>query len=176
MKRLILVASLIGAWALSLSAQASLTKTDKLPTVDGSITSGEYQYEGNFSGMKILATLGTDDNLYLAIEAPTSGWVALGVGGRVMNGSRLFLGAMQGGKPAFIEKLGRGHFYVDAKDLVVKKWAVTSAGESSILELVLPASAAVWKGQINLVFAYAGSPDFTVRHKARGSTSLTINN
>jgi len=76
---------------------------------------------------------------------------------------------------AFVEKLGRGHFYVDAKDLVVTKWAVTSSGDSSTLELVLPASAAVWKGQVNFIFAYASSPDFTSRHKARGSATLTIN-
>jgi hypothetical protein len=174
MKHLILVASFIAATAMGLSAQASLTKTDKLPTVDGSVASGEYQYESSSGGMKILATLGADDNLYLAIEAPTSGYAALGVGGRVMNGSRLFLGAVQGGKPAFIEKLGRGHFYADAKDLVVKKWSVTSSGSSSTLELVLPASAAVWKGQVSLIFAYSSSPDFTTRHKAKGSVALTI--
>jgi hypothetical protein len=175
MKRFILVASFIAAAALGLSAQSSLTKTDKLPTVDGSIANGEYQYESSVSGMKVLATLGTDGNLYLAIEAPTSGWVALGVGGKVMNGSRLFFGAMQADKSAFVEKLGRGHFYVDAKDLVVTKWAVKSSESSTTLELVLPASAAVWKGQVNLIFAYSSSPDFTTRHKARGATSLTIN-
>lgn len=175
MKHLILIASFIAAAAVGLSAQTSLTKTDKLPTVDGSLASGEYQYESSAGGMKVFATLGTDDNLYLAIQAPTSGYVGLGVGGRVMNGSRLFFGAVRDGKPAFIEKLGRGHFYVDAKDLVVKKWAVTSSGSSSTLELVLPASAAVWKGQVNFIFAYSSSPDFTSRHKAKGSATLTIN-
>jgi hypothetical protein len=155
-------------------AESVLTKSATLPSTDGVIGASEYQFSGTVSGIKVYATLGSDDTLYLAVEAPTSGWVAAGLGGLVMNGSRLFLGAIQDGKPAFIEKAGVGHFYTDAKELVIKKWAVKTKGEDTVLELSLPASAAVWKGQVNAIFAYSKTPSFTNRHAARGALSFTI--
>lgn len=155
-------------------AQASLSKSSSLPSIDGVIGASEYQYSGTVAGAKVFATLGSDDMLYLAIEAPTSGWVAAGVGGLVMNGSRLFLGATQDGKPAFLEKAGVGHFYADAKELVVKKWAVKTTGEDTVLELSLPAVKALWKGQLNAIFAYSKTPSFTARHAARGALSFAI--
>lgn len=174
MKRSILVTALIAAFVLAASAQGTLSKTDKIPSIDGSVGSDEYQYSGTAAGMNYKASLGSDGMLYLAIEAPTKGWVGLGVGGTVMNGSRLFLGALQDGKPAFIEKLGRGHFYVDAKDLVVKAWAVKSSGDKTTMELSLPSSAAVWKGQIGLTLAYATTPNLSSRHKVFSTASLKV--
>jgi hypothetical protein len=168
---LILAFSLIGG----AFAQATLTKSSSLPTVDGVITDSEYQYSGTSAGLKIYATLGSDDNLYLAVEAPTSGWVAAGVGGLVMNGSHLFMGATQDGKPALVEKAGIGHFYTDAKTLVAKKWAVKTVGTDTVLELCIPLSAAISKGQVNAIFAYAKVPSFTTRHAAHASLSFTIN-
>jgi hypothetical protein len=156
-------------------AQATLTKTSSLPSVDGVIGPSEYQYSGTQRGITLYATLGSDDMLYLAVEAPTSGWVAVGVGGLVMNGSRLFLGATQDGKPAFLEKTGIGHFYTDAKTLVVKTWAVKTRGEDTVLELSLPASSVLANGQIKAIFAYAKVPSFTTRHAAHASITFTVN-
>jgi hypothetical protein len=174
MKRLAAISYIAFVVASGAFAQAALSKSSSLPKVDGVIAASEYQYSGAVSGMKIYATLGSDDMLYIAVEAPSSGWVAAGVGGLVMNGSRLFLGAIQDGKPAFIEKAGVGHFYTDAKELVVKKWLVKTTGDLSVLELSLPSSAALWKGQINMIFAYSKSSSFSSKHSARGSLSFTV--
>jgi hypothetical protein len=174
MKRITLMAIVALVLTMSLSAQASLSKSASLPSIDGALGASEYQFASSSNGMKIAATLGSDDNLYLAVEAPSAGWAGLGVGGLVMNGSRLFLGAVQDGKPAFIEKAGVGHFYGDAKTLVVKKWAIKSAGGVTTLELSLPASAAVWKGQINATFAFSGSPSFSARHSAYGRVTFAV--
>jgi hypothetical protein len=174
MKRTFLTIALAAALATSLSADAALSKAAALPKTDGTFAAKEYQYDETMNGMRIGATLGSDDMLYLAIEAPTKGWVGLGVGGLVMNGSRLFFGAIQGGKPAFVEKLGKGHFYTDAKDLVVKSWSVKTAGDKTTLELSLPSSAALWKGKINATFAYSESPKFDSRHSERGSVSFAV--
>jgi hypothetical protein len=174
MKRISTVAALAFALVSALSAQASLAKSAALPTIDGTIAPKEYQYTDTLNGMKIAATLGTDDTLYLAIEAPSAGWAGWGVGGLVMNGSRLFLGSVQDGKAAFIEKAGVGHFYADAKSLVVKKWAVKTTGNVTVLELSLPSSAAIWKGQINAIFAYSKSPDLKSRHAVYGKVTFTV--
>jgi hypothetical protein len=174
MKRMASV--LIIAFAISglASAQATLTKSSTLPTVDGVIGASEYQYSGSVGGLKIFATLGSDDMVYIAVEGPTSGYVAAGVGGLRMNGSRLFFGAVQGGKPAFAEKAGVGHFYADAKELVVKKWAVVSKGSDTVLELSLPAAKALWNGQINMIFAASKSPGFDSKHYTKGAMSFTV--
>ncbi len=175
MKRLAIAAFISVAFLGGAFAEASLSKSAALPAVDGAIGASEYQYAGTVAGaIKVFATLGNDDMLYIAIEAPTAGWVAAGVGGLVMNGSRLFMGMTQGGKPALIEKSGQGHFYTDAKDSVLKKWAVKTSGEDTVLELSLPASAAITKGQLKAIFAYSKTASFTVRHSARGSLSFTI--
>lgn len=174
MKRLSLAALIAFVMLGGLFAESTLAKSAALPSIDGTIGATEYQYSGSVSGIKVFATLGTDDLLYIAVEAPSSGWVAAGVGGLVMNGSRLFLGAVQDGKPAFLEKAGVGHFYADAKQLVVKKWAVKTQGEDTVLELSLPASAAVWKGQVDAIFAYSKTPSFTNKHAARGSLTITV--
>ena len=174
MKRMTIAAIIALALASGSFAQATLTKSATQPTLDGAIGASEYQYSGTVSGMKVAATLGTNDVLYLAVEGPTSGYVAAGVGGLVMNGSRLFFGATQGGKPAFQEKAGVGHFYGEAKELVVAKWAVKTKGEDTVLELSMPAAKALWKGQINAIFAYSKSPSFSSKHAVYGSTTFTV--
>jgi hypothetical protein len=175
MKKPILTVVFIAALAAGLAAQATLTAGAAAPGVDGVFAPGEYQYEGvQRGGIRIGASLGSDETLYLAIEATTSGWVGLGVGGLVMNNSRLFMGAVQDGQSAFIEKRGQGHRYVDATELVVKQWAVKTEGGKTTMELVLPSSAAVWKGKVNAIFAFSKSPDLTKKHSARGSISFDV--
>jgi hypothetical protein len=174
MKRTALVIAAAIIAAVEASAQATLSASETLPKVDGAIGASEYASMTTVNGIKVGATLGTDGMLYLAVQAPTSGWVAVGTGGLIMNGSRLFFGAVKDGKPAFAEMAGAGHGAVPAKTQVVKKWAVASAGGATTLELVLASTDAVWKGSVNSIVAYAAAPDFRMRHKAQGSISYTI--
>jgi hypothetical protein len=174
MKYTLAILLAILAVSAPLSAQASLTPSDSIPTVDGAIAASEYQFTTDVSGMTVGATLGKDGKLYLSIKAQTAGWVALGVGGTVMNGSRLFLAYDTGDKQVFNEQLGAGHGHKDRADNVAEKWVVKAADGYTSLELVLPASAAVADGKLNLLYAYSGSTSYTFPHKARGSLTLTI--
>jgi hypothetical protein len=162
------------AISASLSAQASLSPSASTPTLDGKIGASEYQFTTDVSGMTLGATLGKDGKLYLSIKAQTAGWVALGVGGQKMDGSRLFLAYDNGDKQVFNEQLGAGHFHKDRADNVVEKWAVKATDGFTSLELVLPASAAAADGKVDLLYAYSDSTSFMTRHKARGSLSLTV--
>jgi hypothetical protein len=175
MKKSVLAIALASSLVAGLAAQATLTAGAAPPGVDGVFAPGEYQYEGVQRGnIRLGASLGPDDTLYLAIEAPTSGWVGLGVGGLVMNNSRLFMGAVQDGQSAFIEKRGAGHRYVDAKEIVIKRWAVKTEAGKTTMELTLPSSAAVWKGKVNAIFAFSKSPSFDTKHSTRGSISFDV--
>ena len=173
MKRAVSAFLAFSVIALFAQSNPSLSPSPALPTVDGTVADGEYQFSTLVSGMTIGVTLGTDGNLYLSIQAPTSGWVALGVGGRVMSGSRLFIAYDTGSKKFFSEEKGVGHFHTSAKDSVVSTWAVQQVGGVTTLELVMPASAAVAKGNLDLLYAYATTTAF-VHHKARGSLSLSV--
>jgi hypothetical protein len=51
---------------------------------------------------------------------------------------------------------------------------VKTKGEDTVLELSLPASAALANGQVNVIFSYAKVPVFTTKHTARGSLSFTV--
>jgi hypothetical protein len=170
------VVTLAGALLLaaSLSAQAQLSKNDKLPSPDGTVASGEYQYTTTVSGMSIGATLGSDGKLYLSVSAKTSGWVALGVGGSRMDGSRLFLAYDAGTKRDFTEQIGAGHSHSDAATKVVEKWAVKAADGVTTLELVLPAKAAVADGRLDLLYSYSGTTSYFAPHRARGSMRLSV--
>jgi hypothetical protein len=156
------------------SAQDSISKGAPAVSIDGSVDKGEYQYSKTVSGMTISVSIGKDGLVYLATEAKTSGWVALGVGGRVMNGSRLFLAYDSNGKRFFTEQAGAGHSHGDAQDRVVTKWAVKSANGSTTLELALPYDKAVESGILNVLFSYSTGLDMTAHHSARGSFGLTV--
>lgn len=160
--------------ATALSAQGKLAPTSSLPVPDGSVSTGEYQFSSDQSGMSLGAALGNDGKLYLSISAKTGGWVALGVGGQRMNGSRLFLAYDTGTKQVFNEQRGVGHSHKDLSDAVIEKWAVKASGGITTLEIVLPASSAVADGRLDLLYAYSGSTSYMLPHKARGSLSLTV--
>ncbi len=174
MKRTLALFVSLFVMAFSLQAQAELSASSSIPTPDGTIGPDEYQFNTQVSGMTIGATLGTDGMVYLAIRANTAGWVALGVGGSVMNGSRLFLAYEKDSKKVFNEQMGAGHFHHDVKDKVVTRWAVKQADGETTLELVLPASVAVSNGILHLLYAYSESTSLMSRHAARGSMSLAI--
>lgn len=176
MKRTLLACASILVFAVAVNAQdqAALSPTSSVPSIDGAIGANEYQYSSTVSGMSLGASLGDDGQIYLAIQVKTAGWVALGVGGTKMNGSRLFLAYDTGSKKVFSEQLGAGHFHGDVKDPAVGTWAVKQAGGVTTLELVLPASKALTNGKLNLLFAYSDGTSFMARHKARGSVTIPV--
>jgi len=174
MKRALAILAAAFALASSVQAQAVLTASSSTPAIDGTLGAGKYQFTTTVSGMTIGATLGSDGNVYLAIQAQTAGWVALGVGGRRMNGSRLFLGCDTGSQKVFKEQKGAGHSHGDVDDPVVTKWAVAKVDGKMTLELTLPEKAAVTAGKIDLLFAYSDSSSLTAYHRARGSLSISV--
>jgi hypothetical protein len=174
MKRNLFFTAFLIVSASALGAQNALIASDKIPLLDGSVESSEYQFATEVSGMSLGATLGTDGKLYLSIQAKTGGWVALGVGGSKMDGSRLFLAYDKGTKQVFDEHRGAGHSHKNTADKVVEKWAVKAADGTTALELVLPASAALVEGKLSLLFAYSSSTVYFLPHKARGSLVLNV--
>jgi hypothetical protein len=171
-KTFLILLTILGCGAL-LSAQ-DLKPSDKLPAIDGSLASAEYQQAKTIGGVTVALTLGSDKQLYLAIQAKTTGWVALGTGTGRMDGSNLFLAVLADGKPVLSEQLGKGHSHGDAPGSLVSNWKLVVADGVSTLELSLPADKVTSAGKLNLLWAYGNTTDLKARHAARGSLSFSV--
>src|SRR5208337_4349881 len=82
-----------------------------LPKVDGSVTPGEYSRSLSLVDGSVTVSWQADASggLYVAVSAPTTGWVGLGLGSVVMDGAHIFMGYVKDGTPVFSEQVGVGH-------------------------------------------------------------------
>jgi hypothetical protein len=103
--------------------------------------------------------------LYLAVSAPTTGWVGLGLGSQVMDGALIYMGYVDNGKPVFSEQKGRGHSHAPVAQTKADQSAVASKDGRTVIEFHLPASALPPGSSIPFITAYAGSPDLTTFHE-----------
>lgn len=159
-----------------LSAEGAAVGISKIaPVQDGRIGEGEYSYSASFGDFSLAASLSADGaTLYLAVEAPVSGWVALGLGSTRMDGAYLVLGSAAGGKGQVSEQLGRGHSHSQAGPTRLLKSAVRASGGKTCLEIALPASAYVSGGKLNLVFSASPSASLSMIHSMRSFAELTV--
>jgi hypothetical protein len=159
----------------TLSAQNVLKPSSNAPTIDGSITQGEYPVFGTVGGITIGASLSADGSvLSLAVEAPTTGWVALGLGSSFMDGSYIVMGYEAGGKPAITEQKGFGHSHGAVQGTKLLRSAVHETGGTTVLEFQVKAADFVKGGQLPLIMAYGRTADFVSRHQRYATTTLSI--
>jgi hypothetical protein len=168
------VAAFFFILSLGLSGQA-LGPSGKDPTIDGAIGQGEYSQFNDFNGMQVGASLSQDGSiLSLAIQAPTSGWVAIGMGSGFMDGAYMVLAYEADGKQAITEQIGVSHFHSPVKGTKLIKSAVHSVNGVTVLEFQVRAADFVKGGRLPLIMAYGRSPDFSSRHVRHASTTLTF--
>ena len=159
----------------ALGAQNLVKPSATGPAIDGKIASDEYSLFGSVGGMNIGASLSADGKtLSLAIQAPTSGWVALGLGSSYMDGAYIVMGYEADGKAAVSEQIGAGHSHSPAKSSKVLKSSVHSAGGTTVLEFQVKAADFVKGGKLPLIMAYGRTADFVTRHLRFASTELSF--
>jgi hypothetical protein len=147
------------AWALPRGA---------LPRVDGQVTQGEYGHSASvLYGSATLYWQGDGSGgLYLAVSAQTSGWVGLGLGRGVMDGSRIFMGYVKEGRPFFSEQVGAGHSHVESPATSYDSFAVAQQGGTTTIEFHLPAaSLPTGAKSLGYIVAFAGSADLSTYHE-----------
>ncbi|MEI6386694.1 MAG: hypothetical protein WCQ50_08670 [Spirochaetota bacterium] len=143
--------------------------------VDGLVSQGEYANFTTLSGIGFGATLSDDGSLItLAIQAPTSGWVAIGLGAGIMDGAWMLLAYDADGKPAYSEQLGAGHFHQAVKASKILKSQVKAVGGSTVLEIQVKGSDFIKDGTLPVILAYGKNPDFTSKHVRYAKTSLVL--
>lgn len=147
---------------------AAITGGWCLPVVDGAVNAGEYDHQLSVIGDSATVSWSSDGQggLFLAVSAPTAGWVGIGLGSAVMNDAWIFLGFVKDGKPVFSEQKGLGHTHHPVEETRTDLWALGQAGGRTTLEFHLPADRLPVKGpSFPFITAYSGAPDLVTFHE-----------
>ena len=137
------------------------------PLVDGTLEPGEYDHR--LSVIDATATVAWSGDgqggLFLAVSAPTTGWVGVGIGSPVMDGAWIFLGYVKDGRPVFSQQRGVGHTHTPQPSRA-DRWAVAQAGETTTVEFHLSADQMPVTGpSVPFIVAYADRADLTTFHE-----------
>jgi hypothetical protein len=138
-----------------------------LPTVDGRVTDGEYSRSIPLMYGDVTVYYQADERggLYLAVTAPTTGWVGIGLGSAVMDGARIFMGSIKDGTPVFSEQVGEGHSHRPAPDRAADRYALVQEGGKTTLELHVPfEKVPFFEKKVSVIAAFSGSADLTTFH------------
>jgi len=136
-----------------------------VPVADGIVGTSEYSWHGTLKDMKLSLSLSADNStLYVALEAPTTGWVAVGLGSLRMNGAFMVLAYVNKGAAVISEQTGAGVGHKENKTKALLASAAREANGASVLEYSLPAAAYIAWPSLRLVAAYGRSDNFTSMH------------
>lgn len=173
--RKVLVLSVMAFVVLAALGAQELVPGPGKPVADGVIAAGEYSLVRDLSGMKLHLSLSADGKtLGVGLVAPTKGWVAVGLGSRVMDGALMVLGYDAAGKPTVSEQRGAGRSHSPIGSSVLGASAVKETGEATTLEFSIPIAGLVAGGKLGLVLAYGTPDNFTTRHAARIGTEVGV--
>ena len=176
-RSLIRIAAVLAAAAAALAplAAQSLEPSGKIPRADGEVAAGEYSYTSAQKDMMLHLSLSQDGKtLYAALEAPTTGWVAIGLGSLRMDGAFMVLGYNAAGQAAVREDTGSGRLHSPNADRRLTAQAVGEAAGRTTLEIALPAQPFIQAGSLKMILAYGRRDDFTSLHARYASIEAPI--
>lgn len=138
------------------------------PLMDGRIASGEYG--GSVSVIDGAATVyyqfDSRGGLYLAVTAPTSGWVGLGLGSVVMDGAHIYMGYIKNGRHVFSEQIGAGHSHGESAMRFADEYAIGQSRGNTTIEFHVPANRVPYDGKtVSFIVAFSGAADLSTFHE-----------
>ncbi len=142
--------------------------------IDGRISVGEYAFTTTDKGITVAARLSDDTKtLFIAVSAPTNGWVAIGPGSKKMSGAFLVIGFVSAGKQTVSTEMGKDHTHtpVAAADVVS---VVTELSGVTTLELSIPAARFVKDGAVAAIAAFGLRDDARSIHSRRISLDIRL--
>jgi hypothetical protein len=147
----------------------------QIPVTDGVLGTNEYARTETKAGITVAASLSPDGTtLYLAVQAKTSGWVAIGAGSQKMDNAFMALAFVAGTTQTITEETGKGKGHSVNTQKLLKSAVVAEAGGSTTLEISLPVAGFVKDKAIELIAAYGAQDNRTSMHRARASFKLTF--
>lgn len=163
MKRIIASIALASLVAVTAFAQ----------TVDGTVVAGEYPKTVTVDSTKLSYALSADGaTLFVAFEAPTAGWVSVGLGSLRMSGAYMVFGYVDNGVPAITEETGKGHGHSVNKDAKLLASAATESSGVTTLEFSVPAKD--FAASLPVVLAFGKKDSRTSMHSWFGTATLQL--
>ena len=157
--------SIVLSLSVTYASAQTLTPSGAIPVADGTVSSGEYSWTGSYSNMTLSSALSMDGKiLYIALEAPTTGWVAVGLGSLKMDGAFLVLGYDAKGTIAIREDTGKGNSHKENTDKILIAGAVLEANGITRLEFALPSERFTGENPIKMILSYGRVDNFTSIH------------
>lgn len=174
MKRIVVVMLTLAVLSAAVSAQ-ELGGSTATPTVDGIAAAGEYPTWFERSEIRVGLSLSADGStLYALVDAPTAGWVAIGLGSLKMDGA-FFVLAYVDATGAFVsEETGYGRSHRPNADKRLKASAVREANGRTTLEIALPSAGLADGASLKALFAYGRKDDRVSRHARYITAELPI--
>jgi hypothetical protein len=164
---------LIAVAALACLAVLPLTAQAKEPLADGVMNPGEYAIAFDKQTMKLSFTLSADRSvLYVGIQAPSTGWVSVGLGSTRMNGTYMVIGYDAAGKTVISEETGTRDGHKPNSASILKTKAVKETKGQTTLEFSVPAATFLKGDNIDMIIAYNNKDDLVSFHGK--FTGLTV--
>ena len=138
-----------------------------LPHVDGKIAEGEYARSISlvYGDAAVYYQVDSTGGLYVAVSAPTEGWVGLGLGSVVMDGAHIFMGYVTSGQPVLSEQIGEGHSHHPSPIAWADLSAMAQNAGVTTLEIHIPADKMPKAARkIGFIVAFSSSADLTTYH------------
>jgi PKD repeat protein len=156
-----------------------------LPEIDGAVGADEYTHTKTQSttGVKV-SWANTEDTLYIALESPGSGWVAIGIDPVVaMRGANFIFGYVSGGETFVSDQFGTGMFShsPDTGNGGTEDIIEYAGTEGTVFEFSIQLDSGdnmdkprVPGGTYTCRLARSNSDNFTTKHSHKGSITITL--
>ena len=136
------------------------------PVADGILKQDEYAQLDTYQDMRLGRSVSTDGKtLYFALEAPTSGWVSIGLGSDRMDGAFMILAYDDGTNAIVSEQTGTGHRHQPNATKKLLTSAVKETSGKTVLEFSLPATEYAGTSSLKMLMAYGKQDNFTSIHQ-----------
>jgi len=141
--------------------------------IDGMVGAGEYPNRRDLKEGTLHWKV-AEGQMFIAYDAPTEGWVALGFGGLRMDGTLMILGYVNNGEQSYTVDRGQGHRHSPIAETIDVDVAVKESPGKTVLEIRIPLSAFPLNGSggSDHIIAFGRRDNFTSLHRYRDAQSL----
>ncbi|MDC7125674.1 MAG: DOMON domain-containing protein [Spirochaetales bacterium] len=115
-------------------------------------------------------------NITISYEAPTEGWIAVGLGSPRMDGSTIFIGYSKKGEPFFEQHIGKGHGHRKIDQINYTNSSVTEADGNTKITFTVKKDTFLNadKKQIPVIVAFGTRDSFKSIHRYRDSSVISF--
>ncbi len=175
MKKSILFLTVFLGLLMATAFAQGLPPSANKPVADGIIAKGEYARTVSGAGMNLSLSLSSDGKtLHVALEAPTTGWVAVGLGSLRMDGAFMVLAFDASGTMTISEQTGTGNRHKPNEVNKLSAGFVKETGSNTTLEFSLPVAEYLKDASLRMIMAFGQKDNLNSLHSAYAPIDLKL--